>query len=106
MAQALFRIVELAAGRIEIDGVDLRTIGLDTLRSQLSALPQDTLLFSGTMRENLDPTGIKSDHELNDVLRRCGLDPTAEQVQVGSDIERYKKFQLDSIVGDDGDNFS
>jgi hypothetical protein len=58
------------------------------------------------MRENLDPTGIKSDHELNDILHRCGLVSTAAQVQAGSDVERYKKFQLDSIVSDDGENFS
>jgi hypothetical protein len=58
------------------------------------------------MRENLDPTGIKSDHELNDILHRCGLVPTATQIQAGSDVERYKKFQLDSIVSDDGKNFS
>lgn len=96
----------MAGGRIEIDGYDLRNIGLDTLRSQLSALPQDTLLFSGSMRENLDPTGIKTDHELNDVLRRCGLVPTAAQIQAGTDVERYRKFQLDSVVNDDGDNFS
>ncbi|KAH8086808.1 multidrug resistance-associated ABC transporter [Filobasidium floriforme] len=106
LAQALFRIVELAEGSIKIDGYDLRNIGLDTLRSQLSALPQDTLLFSGTMRENLDPTGIKSDHELNDILHRCGLVPTAAQIQAGSDVERYKKFQLDAIISDDGENFS
>jgi hypothetical protein len=55
------------------------------------------------MRENLDPTGIKSDH---DILHRCGLVPTATQIQAGSDVERYKKFQLDSIVSDDGENFS
>jgi len=106
LAQALFRIVELASGSIEIDGYDLNQLGLDTLRGQMSALPQDTLLFSGTMRENLDPTGIKTDAELNDVLHRCGLVPTAEQLEKGQDVERYKKFQLDAVVADDGENFS
>lgn len=92
--------MELAGGDIEIDGYNLQNIGLDTLRSQLSALPQDTLLFSGTMRDNLDPTGIKTDYELNDILQRCGLKAT------GKDFERLRKFQLDSKVSDDGDNFS
>jgi ATP-binding cassette subfamily C (CFTR/MRP) protein 1 len=92
--------VELAGGDIEIDGYNLQNIGLDTLRSQLSALPQDTLLFSGTMRDNLDPTGIKTDYELNEILQRCGLEAT------GKDSERLKKFRLDSKVSDDGDNFS
>jgi ATP-binding cassette subfamily C (CFTR/MRP) protein 1 len=100
LAQTLFRLVELAGGDIEIDGYNLQNIGLDTLRSQLSALPQDTLLFSGTMRDNLDPTGIKTDYELNEILQRCGLEAT------GKDFERLRKFRLDSKVSDDGDNFS
>ena len=106
LAQVLFRIVELAEGSIKIDGYNLRIMGLDTLRSQLSALPQDTLLFSGTMRENLDPTGIKTDSELHEALHRCGLVPSTSQLQAGLDIERYRKFQLDAVVNDDGENFS
>ncbi|KAG7527800.1 hypothetical protein FFLO_06590 [Filobasidium floriforme] len=98
LAQVLFRIVELAEGSIKIDGYNLRNMGLDTLRSQLSALPQDTLLFSGTMRENLDPTGIKTDSELHEALHRCGLVPSSSQLQAGSDIEHHRKFQLDATT--------
>lgn len=50
-----FRMVELAAGRIVIDGVDIASLGLKTLRSQLSMIPQDPFMFSGTVRNNLDP---------------------------------------------------
>jgi ATP-binding cassette subfamily C (CFTR/MRP) protein 1 len=97
----LFRLVELSRGRITIDGVNLADIGLDTLRKRLSAIPQEPLLYSGTVRENLDPEGNKTDAELYDALQRCGLvDTTSEQSQ------RFNKFKLDAQVADEGGNFS
>ena len=99
--QALFRLVELSAGKITIDGIDTSQVGLDTLRQSLSAIPQEPLLFSGTVRENLDPEGKRSDPELHDALLRCGLiDQTRK---FGNDSS---KFQLDSQVSDEGSNFS
>jgi ATP-binding cassette subfamily C (CFTR/MRP) protein 1 len=101
LLQALFRIVEPCGGRVIIDEVDLSTIGLDTLRQGLSAIPQEALLFSGTMRTNLDPEGKRTDAELYDALRRCSLLETGEK-----DQERLRKFKLDAEVADDGSNFS
>ena len=46
-------VVELQSGKIEIDGVDIRNIGLDTLRGRLALVPQDSTLFLGTLRDNL-----------------------------------------------------
>lgn len=84
-----------------VDGVNLADIGLDTLRQRLSAIPQEPLLFRGTIRQNLDPEGHRTDAELNDVLQRCGL------IQMSGDRqERFDKFKLDAEVADEGSNFS
>ena len=47
------RMVEVKEGAIEIDGLNIRNIGLDVLRRQLALVPQDSTLFLGTLRENL-----------------------------------------------------
>jgi len=68
IAQALFRTVELCEGKIEIDGRDLRSLGLEVVRSRLAIIPQDAFLFGSTVRENIDPTGARTDSELNDAM--------------------------------------
>lgn len=47
---ALFRLLEITQGRISIDGTDVRQVPLEILRSRLSAIPQDVIMFSGTIR--------------------------------------------------------
>ncbi|TDL28100.1 P-loop containing nucleoside triphosphate hydrolase protein [Rickenella mellea] len=77
LALSLLRIIEPSEGRILLDGIDVTTIGLEDLRTQITIVSQDVSLFSGTIRSNLDPFGEHSDHECWDVLRRCHL--TSEQ---------------------------
>jgi len=76
LAMSLLRFVEPSKGRIVIDGIDISTIGLQDLRSRLTIIPQDAVLFSGTIRDNLDPFQEHDDNTLRDVLLRVRL--TAE----------------------------
>ncbi|OXB59403.1 hypothetical protein ASZ78_009703 [Callipepla squamata] len=64
MTLCLFRILEAAQGEIRIDGVRISEIGLHDLRSRLTIIPQDPVLFSGTLRMNLDPFNKYSDEEI------------------------------------------
>ncbi|XP_031726932.1 multidrug resistance-associated protein 1 [Anarrhichthys ocellatus] len=61
---ALFRIIEASEGHIFIDGVDIAQLGLHELRSRITIIPQDPVLFSGSLRMNLDPFDSYSDEEV------------------------------------------
>ncbi|KAL7039873.1 hypothetical protein ACKWTF_000156 [Chironomus riparius] len=70
---ALFRIVEAAGGKIIIDGIDISTIGLHSLRSRLTIIPQDPVLFSGCLRMNIDPFNSYSDDAIWQALEHSHL---------------------------------
>ncbi|XP_059473692.1 ATP-binding cassette sub-family C member 10 [Neocloeon triangulifer] len=74
---ALFRMNEIEHGQILIDAVNISNMGLRTLRSRLEIIPQEPFLFSGTLRENIDPLGQYSTPEIWSVIRKCHLEDVA-----------------------------
>nr|NP_995692.1 Multidrug-Resistance like protein 1, isoform J [Drosophila melanogaster]AAS64693.1 Multidrug-Resistance like protein 1, isoform J [Drosophila melanogaster] len=84
---ALFRIIEAAGGRISIDGVDIASMGLHMLRSRLTIIPQDPVLFSGSLRINLDPFEIKTDDEIWKALELSHLKSFVKSLAAGLNHE-------------------
>ncbi|XP_034128595.1 multidrug resistance-associated protein 1 isoform X7 [Drosophila guanche] len=93
---ALFRIIEAAGGRIMIDGVDIAGMGLHMLRSRLTIIPQDPVLFSGSLRMNLDPFEIKTDDEIWKALELAHLKSFVKSLTGG----------LNQEISEGGENLS
>ncbi|KAJ6562715.1 multidrug resistance-associated ABC transporter [Mycena vulgaris] len=73
LAMSILRFADPVSGRIVIDGIDISTIGINDLRSRLTFIPQDATLFSGTLRDNLDPFGDHDDAACMDALYRVHM---------------------------------
>lgn len=71
----LFRLMDPSAGRVLIDGIDIKDLGLLTLRQAMAIIPQTPLLLGASVRKNLDPFDQHSTDVLQDVLRAVGLSP-------------------------------
>merc|ERR1711902_319754 len=70
---ALFRIIEAAEGSIFIDGINIASLGLHELRSKITIIPQDPVLFSGSLRMNLDPFNDCTDDQIWSALKLSHL---------------------------------
>ncbi|KAF1320970.1 Abc transporter c family member 2, partial [Globisporangium splendens] len=93
---ALFRICEFESGSVFIDGIDIQSVKLRDLRRSLAIIPQDPVLYSGSLRENLDPFGEYSDNAIWSVL---------QQVQLADTVTKWGAG-LDFTVSESGDNLS
>ena len=96
LTMALFRLVEAAEGQIVIDGLDAAKMGLHELRTKITIIPQDPVLFSGTLRMNLDPFNIYSDDEVWCALKLSHLHDFVSTLELG----------LLHYISEGGDNLS
>ena len=85
----LLRIIEPSRGSVRLAGVDTARVGLQQLRARLTIVPQDCVMFSGSVRFNLDPWDSHTHHRLTDVLSLLGL-----------------KLELETEVSESGGNLS
>ncbi|ORY42753.1 P-loop containing nucleoside triphosphate hydrolase protein [Rhizoclosmatium globosum] len=92
----ILRLFEPESGSVLIDGVDVGEIGLKDLRSRVGVIPQEPVLFSGTIRSNLDPFEQYTDAELWSALERADLKAAVTAAPGG----------LDSPVTENGENWS
>ena len=96
LSVALLRLVEISSGRILIDGVDISKIGVHLLRRAVTPIPQDSTLFSGTLRFNLDPYDHFNDDELKEAIKHVNLTSLLEGDSKG----------LDMTIAENGENLS
>ncbi|XP_053212596.1 ATP-binding cassette sub-family C member 4-like isoform X1 [Panonychus citri] len=95
LISVLFRLSEFQ-GNVLIDNIDIQQLGLHDLRKKISIIPQDPLLFTGTIRSNLDPLSEQSDESIWSTLKAVNLSRTIESMPGG----------LDAIVTQGGSNLS
>ncbi|XP_067888123.1 ATP-binding cassette sub-family C member 9-like [Heterodontus francisci] len=93
---ALLRIIDNFEGYIKVDGLDISCVTLDHLRKAISIIPQDPVLFSGTIRFNLDPDSVHSDEELWEMLEVAQLKPLVSELPEG----------LNTLMAEGSENFS
>jgi ATP-binding cassette, subfamily C (CFTR/MRP), member 1 len=96
LMMALFRLVELERGSVVIDGIDIGHVGLRDFRSKLAIIPQEPVMFRGTIRSNLDPFNQYSDETLWNALELSGLKKSVDRMD----------GKLEAKVDEGGSNFS
>ncbi|XP_063924666.1 ATP-binding cassette sub-family C member 4-like [Zophobas morio] len=95
LISALFRLFDFE-GAIFIDGIDTKCLPLKHLRSNISIIPQDPILFSGSLRRNIDPWNKYPDSKIWSALEEFNLKQTVSSLPLG----------LDMVIAEGGSNFS
>jgi ABC-type multidrug transport system fused ATPase/permease subunit len=116
LAMSLFRIAELSHGTIQIDGVDISTLTLSTLRNAINIIPQSPILFKGSLRSYLDPFQEYSDEKIWIILEKTRVSELLQQMTSSSssskvttamtitpqEISTYLNFE----IAENGENLS
>ncbi|KAJ3359817.1 hypothetical protein HDU91_004794 [Kappamyces sp. JEL0680] len=114
LSLAFFRIIPFSSGSITIDGVNISSIGLHDLRSKITIIPQDPVLFAGTLRSNLDPLEQNDDASIWEALKRVNFMESMQQspsdasldTAVLTETRTSTSVSLDMSVTENGNNFS
>ncbi|KAJ3086249.1 Multidrug resistance-associated protein 1, partial [Quaeritorhiza haematococci] len=94
---ALLRMTEAVEGNILIDGIDISQVGLHDVRGRIAVIPQEPILLTGTVRSNLDPSGLRSDEEVWKALKAVHLGQKIQEMPAKletSVTENGKAFTL------------
>ena len=84
---SLFRLLEAKSGNIKIDNYDISEIGLETLRKNITIIPQEPILIKGSLRFNIDPNYCYTDQEIINILNEIGLDEFFKDKNINYEIE-------------------
>ncbi|CAO3645741.1 unnamed protein product [Cunninghamella blakesleeana] len=109
---SIFRFLEAVSGKIMIDDIDISTLGLEQLRSNLTIIPQDPVLFSGTIKSNMDPFNEFNDASISEALLRMNLiSEVNSSLSSTSSVENQDTNQnifenLNSPITEGGQNIS
>lgn len=115
LALSFFRFVEASQGSIVIDGIDIKDLGTEDLRVNLTIIPQDPTLFSGTLRSNMDPFENFRDEDIFTALRRVHLLSNEDEASTSNTLASDSTLEevnanvfkdLDTPVTEGGKNFS
>jgi ABC-type multidrug transport system fused ATPase/permease subunit len=116
LSLAFFRIISLSGGSITIDGENISNLGLHDLRSKLTIIPQDPVLFTGDLRSNLDPfdqhdepkiwEALKGVHFLESLQQKKANDPQSLTEGEAASVIDPNTITLDYKVQENGGNFS
>ncbi|KAJ3096661.1 hypothetical protein HDU96_000689 [Phlyctochytrium bullatum] len=96
---SVLRLVDPARGLIEIDGINLRDLGLEDIRRRITVIPQEPFLYRGTLRENLDPYGLLLDATMLEILSRLEV---LKPDSIGRDASGHGFFQGLGDMVDEG----
>ncbi|RMJ28964.1 ATP-dependent bile acid permease [Aspergillus sp. HF37] len=105
---SLLRFVDVVGGQVSIDGMDISRIPLNRLRTSVTLIPQEPVLFSGDVQSNLDPFGETSDTELRSALSACTSIqiPGNQNGDTNTPGMNGRSLTPDTPVATNGENFS